>query len=156
MMQEPGSKGWVIVDLDGTVCDIAHRVHHAQNRDWEAFHSALPLDQPFPHMAQLIHCLYSCNVSMLVITGRPETYRAKTLAWLQQHSLASRFDEIVRQPEKDGPPDTALKLRLLDEFFGNREEALRRVLFALDDRDRVVEAYRNAGFKCFQVAEGKY
>jgi hypothetical protein len=60
------------------------------------------------------------------------------------------------RPEGNRESDYLVKLQLVDEFFGNRETALNSVLLVLDDRDKVVEAFRDAGFRCWQVQSGSY
>ena len=48
-------KKWIIVDLDGTICDCAHRLDMAKDGRWEDFHEAfhyvdytvLALDESF-------------------------------------------------------------------------------------------------------------
>lgn len=88
--------------------------------------------------------------------GRPERYRAVTYDWLERHDLRSVIDGLLMRPDGERMQDGELKLRLLDGYFGSRSRALRRVAFILEDRERVVTAYRGAGFRCWQVQPGAF
>jgi hypothetical protein len=43
---------------------------------------------------------------------------------------------------------------MTEEYFGSKEAVLQNVIFVLDDRDKVVEAWRNYGLPCWQVRPG--
>lgn len=45
----------VIFDLDGTLCDITHRLHFIEgdNKDWDGFYKACPADIPKPAIIEL-------------------------------------------------------------------------------------------------------
>lgn len=146
----------IIVDLDGTLCDCSHRVHHAQNKQWDEFNAGIPEDKINPAVKWL--CLQAAQNELEVIlcTGRNEGNRAATLRWLLDQNCLLFTDVLLMRPKDDHTPDHELKLRLIGEHFGSIEAAREKVLFTLDDRDRVVEAWRNAGFQCWQVQAGSY
>lgn len=151
------SKNWIVLDLDGTICDCSHRVHWAQAKQWDEFHAGIPDDKPYEDAMAFIDAIsYDNNYNMLVCTGRDEQHRAATERWFRQEGIDKYFEALLMRPDGDRSPDHELKLKLVDEYFGSREEALRQVLLVLDDRDKVVEAWRNAGFRCWQVAVGNY
>jgi phosphoglycolate phosphatase-like HAD superfamily hydrolase len=150
-----GPKELVLLDLDGTLCDSAHRVHLAQNKDWDGFHSLLVEDQPNYDIVWFLANLPPF-AEVVVVTGRPEKWRKATEEWLAKHGLSAYVDEMLMRPDHDYRQDHELKVAMLDETFGSREEWTRRTMFALDDRDKVVEAYRNAGVVCWQVRQGTY
>lgn len=151
-----GLKHHIIIDLDGTLCDISHRVHLAQAKDWEEFHKGIPDDAVNQDVMQLLEIFSEASINIIICTGRPESTRISTLSWLHRNSVHEDVDILLMRPNDDHSPDHELKVRMLDEHFGSRESALRNILFILDDRDKVVEAYRNAGFACWQVQAGKY
>jgi phosphoglycolate phosphatase-like HAD superfamily hydrolase len=55
----------VIFDLDGTLCDISHRLHFIENgnKDWDGFYAACPDDVPKPAMIAFVdyHMLKNSN-----------------------------------------------------------------------------------------------
>ena len=146
---------WIVVDLDGTLCNCDHRVQHAQNKDWDKFHDGIQLDEPHPDVLGFLKLIPE-QTPVLVITGRNESQHIATVRWIDEHGLLEKIDAIEMRPNGDWSRDAELKLRIIDAFFGDRLNALENVMFILEDRDSVVEAYRGAGFNCWQVRLGTY
>lgn len=159
-----GDTKYVLVDLDGTVCNVAHRLHLAQAKEWDDFHALLMDDEPVAEIVELLRMIefaasVGWPVEILAVTGRGEQWRGLTFDWFTKHSIP--IDEVLMRPTDDYTPDGELKIRLIEQYFAERygpgqAAATNRVLFAIEDRDRVVEAYRNYGIKCWQVAQGEY
>lgn len=148
----------IVVDLDGTVCDTAHRDHLAQAKDWDAFHAAAKDDRPRPDVATFLGIFrrYRPDDFVLVAcTGRNERYRQTTLEWLIKNDLAI-FDDILMRPDGDWRPDVEMKPAMLDGWMDRHGYFTREVAFILEDRDKVVEAWRNLGYATWQVAPGGY
>lgn len=150
------TNSWIVIDLDGTLCNIDRRVNFAQAKDWEAFHAGIPEDEPYEDVVEFLHMALLSGKAVLCLTGRHERYSKVTNDWLMSQGLGPLIDNIHFRPDGDQSRDGALKLRLIDEFFGDRATALDYVAFVLEDRDSVVEAYRGAGFACWQVRVGGY
>lgn len=148
-------KTWIVIDLDGTLCDCSHRVHLAQAKQWDEFHAGIQEDEPHTEAVTFLEVI-SVNYEILICTGRKDRYRDATVRWLNDKGLGKHITAMLMRPDKDRSSDHELKPRLVDEFFGSRQAALAAVLLVLDDRDRVVEAWRDAGFKCWQVQVGSY
>lgn len=146
---------WVVIDLDGTLCDCDHRIELAQAKQWDDFHAGIPDDKAFPDVSLILRGMTG-YVNFLCITGRTERYRKPTVDWLDKNNLMWCIDQILMRPDNDRTRDSEMKLRLIDEFFGSREKALEEVAFILEDRDQVVEGYRGAGFHCWQCRTGGY
>ena len=49
----------IIFDIDGTLLNIQHRVHHLHKTppDWKSFNSSMGGDRPIPEMVELLHML---------------------------------------------------------------------------------------------------
>lgn len=152
----------IVVDLDGTLCDSAHRDHLARAKEWDAFHAAAKDDEPRPDVAFLLSILARRSILdeilLVACTGRNEKYRQTTLEWLIKHDLAV-FDEILMRPDGDWRPDVEIKPAMLKGFIASLdplEGDTPHVAFILEDRDKVVEAWRNLGYATWQVAPGGY
>ena len=153
----------IVVDLDGTVCDTAHRDHLAQAKDWDAFHAAAKDDRPRPDVAFFLKVLEGADylgspggdLLLVACTGRNERYRQATLEWLIANDLAI-FDDILMRPDGDWRPDVEMKPAMLWEFLDEHGIHTSDVAFILEDRDKVVEAWRNLGYACWQVNVGGY
>lgn len=152
----------VVIDLDGTLCNTRHRDHFAQAGEWEQFHSAAPLDTPHWDVVHLLRMIPEDDI-VLVITGRNEKWRKVTDEWLKRYDLRQYIDEILMRPDDDFTKAAELKLRLLIEWlhmntpFEEERTALTdRVKFALDDREKVIDAFRDFGIACWQTRAGAY
>ena len=145
----------IIVDLDGTLCNHDHR-KHLFGGDFNAYHAALADDTIHDDIFDIVATLSSAGYSILACTGRPERYRDATIAHFRATGIDSYIDELLMRPDSNFDSDAVVKLALVDEHFSGREIALGSVGFILDDRDKVVEAFRDAGFRVLQVANGDY
>ena len=87
---------------------------------------------------------------VLVVTGRDEAYRQVTTEWLKKYVS---FDSLFMRPKGDIRRDSIIKRELFEAHIRDKYN----VLFVLDDRDRVVDMWRNElGLTVFQVAEGDF
>lgn len=144
----------IVVDLDGTLCDSSHREHFARAGLWDEFHSALTNDKLHKDVAETIAVMSDAGYMIIGLTGRNEKYRYKTLGWLELNKVS--LDVLIMRPNHNTESDHILKPRMLADQFGTQENALKHVAFILDDRDKVVEAWRNLGYRCWQVQPGGY
>jgi hypothetical protein len=141
----------IVIDLDGTLCNSAHREHLAAAKQWDDFHSLLGADEPWPDVKQMIELLSGVgNYYLVGLTGRNERYRQITHQWLMNHDIF--LDNLLMRPDNDFTSDAELKPRLLAESGVLPSE----VWFILEDRDKVVEAWRNLGYNCWQCRPGGY
>lgn len=145
-----------VFDLDGTLADHSHRVHHITKhpKDWDAYYAALPADPPIPHMVELVRGLFT---PVIYISGRRELYRMPTIDWLFRHGLPVGMPPHARpslylRPDDDRRPTEIVKV----EAFCRATEDGWEPIMVFDDRTKDVEAYRNLGVPCLQVAMGDY
>jgi hypothetical protein len=128
-----------IVDLDGVVADVRHRLHHLTGRrkDWDAFFAAAADDPPHPEGLAVVERLREDH-DVVYLTGRPERCRADTEAWLDRHGIGGH--PLHMRSGRDRRPAAVVKPELLARIAGGREVAV-----VVDDDDRVVAAMRRAG-----------
>lgn len=146
-------KNTVIFDLDGTLADISHRLHHIDdsvNKDWDAFHSLCINDEPIQYGISVFKAMVRNGYRAIIITGRDESYSQETYSWLQEH--LGYVPLVLMRPNGDRRPDTEVKKEWLTSGFIELEN----VLMAFEDRARVVQMYRDMGIPCYQVAEGDF
>ena len=140
-----------LFDLDGTLADLSHRLHHIQGeaKDWPAFYAACGGDNPIPHMIAVAQRLaHSCSV--IYVSGRSDECRMETRVWLQKHKLP--VGALYMRKAGDYRPDDIVKLELLEALKADGH----RPLMAFEDRSRVVKAFRTAGIPCAQVVDGDF
>ena len=73
----------VIVDIDGTLADCDHRLHHltGEKKDWKAFNAAMHLDEPKGNIVTLVLTLFDAGNRIVLCSGREAVYRVATVEW---------------------------------------------------------------------------
>jgi hypothetical protein len=139
-----------LMDIDGTLADISHRLHYIQKdpKDWDGFFDACSGDAPIGHMIDLCRSLAQFS-PIVFVSGRSERCRADTKTWLDEYSL---YGDLYMRKDGDHRPDYQVKKELLDRIRADGFEP--RMVF--EDRAQVVEMWRENGIPCAQVAEGNY
>jgi phosphoglycolate phosphatase-like HAD superfamily hydrolase len=144
-----------IIDIDGTIADASHRLHHIQNKpkNWDAFFEGCEDDVPIPAIEALLHHLTEGRAELVYVTGRPERLRDATLAWFGRHELPVVFsNRLYMRADGDHRPDTIVKRELLSRLRADGWEPV----MAFEDRASVVQMWRDNGVPCAQVVEGNY
>jgi uncharacterized HAD superfamily protein len=142
-------KTYVIVDIDGTLADVRHRLHHINgpcNKDWKAFFEGMDQDKPVPEILCQVRDLREKH-KILIVTGRPEYYRARTEAWLKRHGI--QYVKLFMRRAGDHRPDYEAKSIVLDEIDP------KDIVLAIDDRPPVCEMYERHGIKCQLIKSDK-
>lgn len=79
-------KSCYIFDIDGTLADCSHRLHHIQThpKDWPAFFAGCINDAPIHHVVRLAKTLGETH-EIIFVSGRSDECRAATETWLETH-----------------------------------------------------------------------
>ncbi len=143
--------------------------------DWKSFYEACDKDTPIEPVIGLWNdqiSLGSMNQHM-IWSGRCESVREKTEAWLYKHLLCFDSLQLRMRPKENTEPDEVLKERWLDEYNMNLYPALPSmndqavtdvsifkrkdpIEFVFDDRPKVIRMWRRHGifvFNCCQHDE---
>jgi len=138
-------KTFVIVDIDGTIADVRHRLHHIRGseRNWKAFFEGMDRDEPIKDRLLQVRSLSSRH-RVLIVTGRPEHYRKTTERWLREHRVP--FEKLYMRKDGDHRPDYEAKRAVLDEVDP------KQIVLAIDDRPPVCDMWEQHGIKCQRVA----
>ena len=145
----------VVFDIDGTLSDYAHRTDLARLKEWEMFHAQALHDEPIVHVVDLLVVLAQ-HAEVWLLTGRPEKFRAQTMAWLNKHGLATHVERLLMREDDDYRTSAEMKPAMLVNEFFDADEMLRRVWFVVEDNDRSAESLRNAGLTVLQSAANGY
>ena len=146
---------YCIYDLDGTLSDTTHRVHLAQAKLWDDFHSEAHLDKPFDKIVKLLKLTAKISKN-IILTGRDIKFIGQTNDWFQVHDMSPYIHDVIMRPIGNYTPDHELKIQMLDTYFGGREFVLDSIWLVIEDRDRNVEAMRNIGLTVLQCCAGAY
>lgn len=143
---------YVIVDIDGTVADIGHRLHHIQGniKNYDKFYDECINDAPIKHIIDLVIDLQSVGYAIFFVSGRPDSHRKETQDWLMKNHLP--IGNLYMRRAKDYRKDFIVKKEILDMI--KEDHGLPK--FVLDDRQQVVDMWRANGVPCLQVAPGDF
>jgi FMN phosphatase YigB (HAD superfamily) len=140
-----------IFDIDGTLANNEERVSYlkGETKDWRSFFADQSKDKPYEAVLELLHVLLIRGDRCIIITGRDEEHRQETHKWVTQH-LGSTFDDndLVMRKHGDRRDDDSIKLELLAEWMEKNGQF--KVMGIFEDRHRVIDAWRNAGFYVFE------
>jgi predicted kinase len=133
----------IICDLDGTLAFLCGRnPYDATNCD---------LDQLNKPVANTLRNYEKFGYKIILVSGRQDTAREKTESWLKQHGI--NYEILLMRKAKDMRKDAIIKKEIFDTFIAGKYF----IEFTLDDRDQVVDMWRNElGLACFQVYYGNF
>ncbi len=133
----------IICDLDGTLALINGRNPFDASRCDEDL-----LNNP---VANVLINYKNLGYKIILLSGREDKFEAPTLQFLDNHKI--EFDVLLMRKTADNRKDSIIKKEIFDaeiryKFF---------VEFVLDDRNQVVDMWRNElQLPCFQVYYGDF
>jgi len=140
----------IIFDIDGTLANIDHRrpILKKDPYNWEGFFAEMGEDKLNTPITDLYKELmksefYEC----IVVSARPERYRKITENWLIWNGL--EYKQLLLRPNDDARPDSQIKLEMLRIL----KKQNRKIAFVIDDRQSVVDMWRENGITCLQCAD---
>ena len=133
----------IVVDLDGTLA-----IHQGRSPfDWNLVHTDAPNDS----VVSVVKAMAAAGYAVVYCSGRDAVCREATEAWIEEH--VGIAGPLYMRARGDNRKDAVIKRELYETHI----EPAYRVAFVLDDRDQVVEVWRNElGLTCFQVAPGSF
>lgn len=146
MTDDPAPEGprpLAIVDVDGVVADVRHRLGHLARRpkDWDRFF-ADAVDDPLLDEGAAVVRRLDDDHEVVFLTGRPAHCRADTERWLEANGLGGH--RLVMRPPGSFRPAAEAKVAMLAEVAVGREVGI-----VVDDDPSVVAAMRAAGYPVF-------
>ncbi len=148
-------KDIIVVDLDGTLADIDHRVDlvRCDKPDYDAFHKLCTKDTPKKWCVDLIFTFLRDDFIVKIVSARSRIVEVETLLWIgnifsPNFPWTKHLELVMVRNKDDHSPDQELKRKWLHES-GLKD----RILFAVDDRQKVVDMWRAEGLTCLQCAK---
>lgn len=133
-----------LVDIDGTVAD------HTDIRDHHEYHR-VGEDLPKQAVIKTVRALHNQGYTIVFMTGRPESCRQETRLWLCKH-IGPWASSIRMRETGDRRADYVVK----SELFNKHIRYNYNVVGCFDDRQQVVDVYREMGLTVFQVDKGDF
>ena len=126
-----------VFDLDGTLTDTRHRLHHIEDRPrrWVAFFAAAGRDGTHPEGLAALRTAAGAGCGIVYLSGRPERLRQVTEQWLRRHDCPD--GPLLLRADRDFTSAVDFKLRALRSLA-----ATSRLVLLVDDDPDVVAAVR--------------
>lgn len=146
----------IICDVDGTIAWMQGRSPYDLNKVHE--------DKVDPRLKQLLSFIFDSGIEVIFLSGREGTTlcRNLTIDWLKNNlegyerkKLSSYNDvkfQLIMRKEKDYRPDEIIKKELYEKYIKDQYD----VICVFDDRNKVVNMWREEGLLCCQVASGNF
>jgi predicted kinase len=133
----------IICDLDGTLALMNGRnPFDASTCDQDL------INEP---VSNLLKNYKNLGYKILLVSGREDKYKEPTLRFLATHEIV--FDDLIMRKTKDSQKDSIVKT----EIYNNHIKGNYFIEFVLDDRNQVVDTWRNElKLPCFQVYYGDF
>ena len=133
----------IIVDIDGTLS------HSGGIRTPFEYHKVINDD--IDEIVRDILITYSNFLyPIIVVSGREDHCKEMTEEWLKKHRVP--YDLIYMRKTGDFRKDAIVKKEIYETYIKPKYD----VLFCLDDRNQVVDMWRENGVKCLQVQDGDF
>ena len=152
-------KKTVIFDLDGTLADITSRRSLSTKPNgkinWDVFFDPMniDLDEPNTPVIKMAQMLKSQGFMIVIFSGRSKATKDATNKWLDKHNVPC--DVLKMRPTSNDwhfMADNKLKQHWLDDLFPDKDD----IFAVFDDRQQVVDMWRDNGLTVFQVADGDF
>lgn len=132
----------VICDLDGTLA-----LHNGRNP-----YDASTCDQDLVNtpVAEAVWKYGRDDYQILFTSGRESQYRPQTIEFLKKAGMSSY--QLFMRETGDKRKDHVVKLELYEKYISGNYN----VEAVFDDRQRVVDMWRDVGLTVFQVADGNF
>ena len=132
----------ILCDIDGTLAHMGSRSPY----DWKKVGE----DTRDVAVADIL-AHYNGELHIVLLSGRDSVCRQETIDWLNRYAIP--YDMLLMRAEGDNRKDNIVKRELYEQHIAGKFN----VFFVLDDRQQVVDMWRNElGLKCLQVAEGNF
>lgn len=139
----------VVFDIDGTLSDVSHRLHHLDEpRDWDSFKRACVDDPVIVQTCHLLRLLYFDGANIILLTGRDESCRQDTERWMQKYMIP--YTDLIMRKNDDYRHDCDVKrdeMEKIIEMYGVPS-------MVFEDRPSVVQLWKDMGLYVLNVYQG--
>jgi phosphoglycolate phosphatase-like HAD superfamily hydrolase len=99
----------IIVDVDGTIADTDHRLHHLYKtpKDWAGWNGELSQDPPKTSIINIVTAMANSGYYVLLVTGRFNKHREQTIEWMIKNEVP--FNMLFMREDGDYRSDHVIK-----------------------------------------------
>ena len=145
----------ILCDIDGTLATIGDRAKILEKdklteKEYDEFNAQSESSSCIEDIANIVRNLKDAETKIYLITAREKKWKKITQHWLRLNEIP--YDNLLMRNDGDKNSDADVKLKIVKEYVNPK-----RVWFVLEDRDDVVQMYReDLGLTCLQVNKGDY
>lgn len=135
----------VIVDMDGTLCDVSSIRHHVivtddhPEKDFDAFHQASKDCPPNEQALDFCRRAHEAGYVVVVVTARKDRHYAVSKTWLDEH-MPVPFDGPIMRPDDLNYSDVVIK-RKIHKYLARHYD----IRGACDDNPAIVALWKELG-----------
>lgn len=129
----------ILVDIDGTLAHMSGRTPFSWDRVKEDL-----VDNTIKNIVN------TYGGKVIVLSGRDGICREDTIEWLKDNQI--HYHELFMRDVNNMEKDAIIKRRLFETHIRGKYY----IEFVLDDRNQVVDMWRDMGLKCLQVQPGDF
>lgn len=129
----------IIVDIDGTLAKMDGRSPF----DWSRVKED-KVNEPVKRIVKLY------KEKIIIFSGRDGSCKPETIEWLKENDIP--YDHLYMREPDDNRKDSIIKRELFEDYIRNKYY----IEFVLDDRNQVVDMWRQMGLTCLQVDYGDF
>jgi len=146
-------KQTIIFDVDGTIADVEHRRHFVSQKpaDWKSFRNSTVFDTPVQWVCDIAKRFIAQGDNVAFFSARNESERSITEKQISEW-IGEGHQGLFLRPDGDFRRDDEFKSDLADKF----EEVGGKIDIVFDDRNQVVDMWRQRGTTVVQVADGDF
>lgn len=142
----------VVFDIDGTLADANHRIHHVkpepgQKKNWPAFFEAAKDDPPATHVVAVLQLYVKAGYLVMLCTGRPAKFRNDTLRWLAKQGIPEL--PLIMRLTNDNSKDFISKPIALKEYLTSIGSSFEEIEAIYEDKLTVSKAWVELGIPVF-------
>lgn len=142
LANNPDLPNTFICDLDGTLALIGDRdPYDASTANNDELNESVNI---------ILDSMKKSGIYPILISGREDKYLGPTIEFLNKNNI--EYNNIYLRKTGDYRKDSVIKKELYEKHIKDKYN----VLFVLDDRNQVVNMWREQGLTCFQVEEGNF
>lgn len=136
----------IIIDLDGTLCNVDHRLHliRCENPDWDKFNSECVNDTVNLWCKDLMD-KHKSGCCVIILTGRSVKEYDNTVGWLVKNNI--NYQLLTMRPVNNYQRGSELKKAILNT---NAHLKYYDVRFAVDDNEDICKMWESLGIKALR------
>lgn len=133
----------VILDMDGSLCDITNALHHVYKKpkDWDSFHRDVVNCPPNLKALDYAEKRFLAGDKLLVVTARMQMWHSVSTAWLKTH-VKYPFDGPFMRADGDTRTDVQVKREIYHYLSLSYD-----IRGALEDSPNVIKLWKSLGLQ---------